>query len=146
MKPGSVESLLANHPAPWTAWWVRSVRQYKLLDTNGATIGMVTDKIPAQGIARLVNDIARGKAANMPLARVIQLVASRTAEAPPAPDPLNGVAATWAELFDHLIYLLDEGDLDTLRRRLFDYARVTVDEPLPSTFTGSDTNPGDHHA
>lgn len=137
--------LTADHPAPWTAWYVRSEEQYDLLDAHGGSICKIKDPKVARGFVRLVNNAARQRAALAPLAPVIPLAGRETAEAPPAPDPLNGAATTWAELFDHLIYLLDDQQLDVLRKRLFEYARVTTGLPLPSAFTPNE-DPGDHHA
>jgi hypothetical protein len=142
MTSDPVGILLAAYPAPWTAWWVRSAKRYRLIDANGGIIGHIEDKTLARGIARVINDAARQRTANAPLAGVIQLAAQAPVAAPPAPDPRKGVSTKWSELFDHLIYLLEEPDLAALRKRLFDYARVTDDLPLPDVFTSPDNEQG----
>jgi len=127
-------ALLVRHPAPWTAWYVRDEEQYHLLDSRGATICPVKDKADARGIARLLNYVARQRTAEAPSAQVIVLGTRETVPAPPAPNPRDGSATTWDQLLDHLIYLLDDGQHDLLRQRLFDYARMTVGLRLPPVF------------
>jgi hypothetical protein len=134
-----IHNLLVNHPAPWTAWFVRAEQRYDLLDANGGVVCPIADRAVANGFARLVNDIARQRAAERPIAQIVALPTSTTVTAPPAPDPLNGTSTTWAELFDHLICLLDDGDVSLLRRLLFDYARVTEALPLPAVITNATT-------
>lgn len=122
------------HPTPWTAFYDPDECQYLLLDCNGATAGRVGDKSVAQTITRLVNEAARRRSGNAPLASVIPLSPSRTVEPPPAPNPVKGAATTWGEVFDNLIYLLDEQQIRPLRKQLFEYARVTDTLPLPDVF------------
>ncbi|ANZ35203.1 hypothetical protein BBK82_03090 [Lentzea guizhouensis] len=132
------EPAVTMHPTPWTAFFEPDDRQWHLLDVNGDSAATVGDQAVAQTIARLVNEAARRCAAHAPLAVVLPLADRRTVDAPPAPNPSNGAATQWDELFDHLIFLLETGAHGLLRTRLFDYAGATVGLPLPSCFrTGS---------
>jgi hypothetical protein len=134
-----------SYPTPWTAFYVTDEGRFHLLDVDGGEIGAIGDGDVAKKIVRLVNSNARKTAAPI-LAIVASLPTESAVSAPPAPNPDDGTATTWDQLFDHLIYLLDAGDFGGLRKRLFEYARVTVGLPLPGIFTAPDDSSGDHHA